>query len=113
VSILQSKSEIVKKMEKEKFDLSKMTDYTGRKLGYLTYIKPVRRNLKWRCTMWLVRCDCGREVILIPGKSKGCGADCGIFPSKGAGIGLRNPYRIRSLIKELEKENSTKGAKPK
>jgi hypothetical protein len=88
----------------EEFDLSRMKDYTGRKLGILTFVRPIKRHSKWRTTIWEAICECGRTVLVVPGKSKGCGSECGIFPSSAAGVGWRAPYRPKLLIEEIKKE---------
>lgn len=54
-----------------------MKDLTGKKFGKLTAIKPVGKN-KFGSYMWLCRCDCGREAVvigsnLLRGNSKSCG----------------------------------------
>ena len=52
-------------------------DLTGRKFGRLTVIKRSYPN-KWGNAMWLCRCKCGREKIIVSnslrrGNTKSCG----------------------------------------
>lgn len=55
----------------------KLIDVVGEKFGRWTVIKKAGYN-KWRCPMWLCKCDCGIERIvdwksLKSGGSKSCG----------------------------------------
>lgn len=56
-------------------------DLTGQKFGKLTVIKRYKStniNNKTNKTLWLCKCDCGKEIVvtrtnLITGNSKSCG----------------------------------------
>ena len=54
-----------------------MKDLTGKRFGRLTVIKTQGKN-KFNNYMWLCRCDCGNEIVvlsgnLLKGNTKSCG----------------------------------------
>ena len=92
-------------------------DLTGQKFGRLTAIKKMEHN-KWGKTMWLCKCECGKEKIfrghsLREGLTKSCGClqkeiarVTGI--NNGKRFGLANMriaislYKIRAKKRGLE-----------
>lgn len=70
----------------------KLVDLTGKRFGILTVIKRVENN-KWNETVWLCKCDCGKEKKLSYGKlvlrkQQSCG--CLHKPPDVTKHGLRN-----------------------
>ena len=57
--------------------MPKKIDLTGHRFGRLIVIREYGRD-KWGAVLWLCKCDCGREVVVISsflrgGKTKSCG----------------------------------------
>ena len=58
--------------------MRKLIDLTGKKFGRLTVIKRNYPNNKYNRTMWLCKCDCGKEKVILGcslkgGKTRSCG----------------------------------------
>lgn len=58
--------------------MSKAKDLTGQRFGRLTVVKRLGYNPQRHATMYICRCDCGKETIvksvaLVTGNTKSCG----------------------------------------
>lgn len=92
---------------------SRRTDLAGQRFGRLTALRPAG-NIGGR-TVWLCRCDCGREVAvktarLRDGRAKTCGSpDC----RADGGIGRRLTYVDGTCVEMLRaktvRRNNTSG----
>lgn len=81
----------------------------GKRYGKLKVIKELEKN-KYRCMMWLCKCDCGKETItttshLRSGDTKSCGCGKGNYKH---GLRKHRLYIIYNLIKQrCNNSNST------
>lgn len=77
----------------------KRIDLTNKRTGRLTVIKKVADSKNCREELWLCKCDCGNEIILLKEQLYGC-----VQPVKSCGCGL-NESRIKNALKANETLN--------